>query len=446
MMKKTLITLWILLNIPFPAAAQDLEEVLQKTLEREKPLGSLVPSWMDVSVEHRTRYETFNNSFQEGTAGGNQQVAQRTRILLGIKDILDPIRLTVEVADFRAPVADRGQDSNPNFVDHWDLFQLHADVVTHNFLGTGLPSRLEVGRLVMDFAKGRLIAGHRFGSFTPSFDGMQWFLGNPDMVQLRTFVTRPVQRHSVSPDSSVPISYFWGVDIFTQAIPFLSTEAYYFGLSENGNLRKRELTTLGFRIFVEPSEGKMDYEVESMYQFGTESSINHFAHRHHGEVGYTFPLLWQPRFVYLFDYASGNPDTHKNFDFLFAKRRAEYGPTGILGIIFPSNIISPAGFRLTAHPTDTIGIMILDRHFWLANAKGQFVGNGLQDPTGMAGPALGNLLDTALHWKPTHPIFHHAIIEMGFTHFFKGTFFSRVPQSPGTNDVSYFYSMVTVTL
>jgi Alginate export len=446
-MKKTLLIVWIICQIPRVVGAQDMEEILQKTLTREKPLDSLVPSWMDVSIEHRTRYETFNQSFQRGLAGSDQQIAQRTRILLGIKDIFDPIRLTLEIADFRAPVADRGQGSQINFVDRWDIFQLHADIVTQNFLGMSMPSRLEVGRLVMDFAKGRLIAGHRFGSFTPSFDGGQWFLGTPDTVQVRTFLTRPVQRQSnVSLDSSVPISYFWGVDMLTQAMPFLSSEVYYFGLSEGNKLSKRELSTLGFRLFANPSNGHLDYEVESMYQIGKVSGVHHFAHRHHGEVGYTFPVEWQPRLVYLFDFASGNSDSRNNFDFLFAKRRAEYGPTGILGIIFPSNILSPAGFRFTAHPTETIGIMVLDRHFWLANARGQFVGSDLQDSTGMAGSELGNLLDTSIHWQPSDPIFHHAILELGFSHFFKGAFFHQVPLSPGINDVSYFYSMVTVLL
>jgi aryl-alcohol dehydrogenase-like predicted oxidoreductase len=56
--------------------------------------------------------------------------------------------------------------------DYFDVFQLHADLVTDNLLGTGQSSRFEVGRLVLDFGKGRLVVGHRFGSFTPSFDGI----------------------------------------------------------------------------------------------------------------------------------------------------------------------------------------------------------------------------------------------------------------------------------
>lgn len=54
----------------------------------------------------------------------------------------------------------------------------------------------------------------------------------------------------------------------------------------------------------------------------------------HGQPGMNLTI----RFVYLFDYSSGDRNPTKNFDFLFAKRRVEYGPTGIFGIIFPSNI------------------------------------------------------------------------------------------------------------
>ncbi len=118
----------------FPSDFDRLKTILQKP----NTLSALTPEWLDLGVEHRTRYETFNQIFTKGTAGSLQMVAQRTRILLGIKGIWDPIRFTLELADFREPVADRGQDHNPNFVDHLDIFQLHLDLVSQNFLGKGL--------------------------------------------------------------------------------------------------------------------------------------------------------------------------------------------------------------------------------------------------------------------------------------------------------------------
>src|SRR5690606_3445709 len=182
----------------------------QTIFEHPHSLSAATPDWLDLGIEHRTRYETFDESFIRGTAGSNQQVHQRTRVFFGIKDIWDPFRLTVEVADFRAPVADRRQDHEPNFVNHLDIFQLHLDLVSQDFFGTGRFAKLEAGRLIMDFGEGRLVAGHRFGSFTPTFDGAHLTIGGDTNYSwgLRAFVTRPVQRHTVSPDWTTPVTYF----------------------------------------------------------------------------------------------------------------------------------------------------------------------------------------------------------------------------------------------
>ncbi|HBP88229.1 MAG TPA: hypothetical protein DD706_11100, partial [Nitrospiraceae bacterium] len=340
-----------------------------------------------------------------------------------------------------------GQDHNPIFVDHLDIFQLHLDLVSQNFLGTGGSGRLEVGRLIMDFGKGRLVAGHRYGSFTPTFDGVQLTLGSDKGSDwgLRAFVTRPVQRHTVSPDWTSPISYFSGAALSSRHVPWANGELYLFQLNEGSNLQKRNISTIGFRVFAQPTKEQFDYEIESIYQVGEVDHTNHFAHRHHGEVGYSFGTDWPLRFVYLFDYSSGDKNPNKNFDFLFAKRRAEYGPTGILGIIFPSNILSPVGFRSTLQPTSTVKLMVSHRTFWLADGRGPFVGSGLQDRTGGAGTFLGNLFDTSVYWAPQKGYFCHTTFEVGFTRFFKGSYFNRVPQSPGTADVNYVYTMATLT-
>jgi hypothetical protein len=420
---------------------------LKTLLQQPNTLSAATPEWLELGVEHRTRYETFNNSFTRGTAGSNQQIHQRTRILLGIKDIWDPVRFTLEVADFRTPVADRGQDHNPIFVNHLDIFQLHVDLVSPNFLGTGSFGKFEVGRLVMDCGQGRLVAGHRFGSFTPTFDGVQLTLGsdNTQAWGLRAFVTRPVQRHTVSPDWTTPITYFSGAAISSQHVPWANGELYVFQLNEGNNLQKRDLSTIGFRVFAQPALNQFDYEMESIYQAGEVGRTNHFAHRHHGEVGYSVGTEWPFRFVYLFDYSSGDPNPKKNFDFLFAKRRAEYGPTGIFGIIFPSNILSPIGFRSTLKPYPTVQFMVSYRTFWLADGRGPFVGSGLQDSTGRAGTFLGNLFDTSINWAPQTSYSRHVSFEVGFARFFKGSYFDRVPQSPGSADVNYVYTMATLS-
>ncbi len=149
----------LVITPPFVSAAPKEAQDSQQNSRHTSVLHAFTPSWLDLKVEHRTRYETVNHSFKKGQAGSNQQVHQRTRLNFGILDILQPFELHFELVDFRAPVSDRGQGNSPTFVNHWDIFQLHLDLVTPNLLSTGQSSQLEVGRLVMDFGKGRLGCG-----------------------------------------------------------------------------------------------------------------------------------------------------------------------------------------------------------------------------------------------------------------------------------------------
>ncbi|WP_447964165.1 hypothetical protein [Nitrospira sp. Ecomares 2.1] len=72
------------------------------------------------------------------------------------------------------------------------------------------------------------MAGHRFGSFTPSFDGVQLTLGGDESSGwgLRAFVTQSVQRHTVRPDWTSPINYFSGAAISSPHVPWANGELY----------------------------------------------------------------------------------------------------------------------------------------------------------------------------------------------------------------------------
>ena len=422
----------------------DFDRLTNLMETHQTPLDAYAPDWLNVAIEHRTRYEAFDNGFTRGIPGDNEQVHQRTRFLLEVKNILDPLQFTLELTDMRAPMAHHGQDRSNIFANHFDFTQLHLDLVTKDFLGTGHAAKLEVGRMVMDFGEGRLIAGHRWGTLTPTFDGVQLTLGSGDVGWgLRAFGTRPVNREPTKLDWNTPETYFSGIQVTNRDLRWANADLYFFELNEGNNVRKRDISTTGFRLFAKPEKGYMDYEIESMYQFGEVGSTNYFAHRHHGEIGYSFKTKMPFRIIYPFDYSSGNSDPRKNFDFLYAKRRVEYGPTGILGVFFPSNIISPVGLRATLSPTPTVRLMMSHRAFWLADKRGSFVGSGLQDTTGRAGSFLGNLFDINLNWDPQTSYLRRMSLDVGFSHLFKGSYFDKVQQSPGSSGTSYGYTMLT---
>ncbi len=421
----------------------DFDNLTRLMETHETPLSAYTPDWLDMAFEQRTRYEAYDNGFTSAIPGDDQQVNMRTRFLFEFNK-KDPLSFTLELSDFRAPVAEHGQGDSPIFVNHFDFTQLHVDMRTENFFRTGLPGKVEIGRMVMDFGEGRLIAGHRFGTFTPTFDGVQLTVGSDKKGWgARVFGTSPVNREPFELDNFKPVTFFSGAQITNRDISWANGELYFFALNQGHKLQERNIYTTGFRVFALPAKGRFDYEIESMYQFGAVADVNYFANRHHGEVGYSFRTEMPFRMIYMFDYASGDRDPNKNFNFLFAKRRVEFGPTGILGVFFPSNILSPVGMRATLEPTPTVSLMMSQRGFWLADKNGAFVGAGLQDPTGQSGSYLGSLFDMSLRWSPKYSYLKRMSFDIGYTHLFKGDYYDKVPDSPGTAGTNYGYTMVT---
>lgn len=426
----------------FPGDFDNLTRLMET---HQTPLSAYTPDWLDLAIEHRTRYEAYDHGFTSAIpdSSDNQQIHQRTRFLFEINR-KEPLSFTFELTDMRAPLAEYGQAGSPVFANHFDFTQLHIDMKTENFFRTGLPGKIEVGRMVMDFGEGRLIAGHRFGTLTPTFDGVQLTVGSENKGWgLRVFGTSPVNRRATELDDFSPVTFFSGAQITNRDIPWANVDAYFFQLNEGNKLRKRNISTPGFRIFSKPTPGYFDYEIESMYQFGEVDNVNYFAHRHHGEIGYSFNTAMPLRLIYLVDYASGDRDPNKNFDFLFAKRRVEFGPTGILGVFFPSNIFSPAGIRMTLSPTPTVSLMVSHRAFWLAEKQGAFVGTGMQDPSGQTGSFLGNLFDFNLRWNPTFSYWKRMSFDIGYTHLFKSDYFDKTANGAGSRDTNYGYTQVT---
>ncbi|TXI18323.1 MAG: hypothetical protein E6Q62_06935 [Nitrosomonas sp.] len=421
----------------------DFDNLTRLMEEHKTPLAAMAPDWLNLAVEHRTRYDAYDNGFTRNIPGFNDQIHQRTRFLFEIYKIIDPLKFTLELTDIRAPLANFGQGQSPVFANHFDFTQLNLALLFKDFLGTGYEAKFEAGRFLLETGEARLLGGHRWGTFTPTFDGIRFSVGNDkEKWGLMVFGTRPVNREPTHMDWNTPETYFSGIQITNRDLPWANADFYFLQLNEGNKLRQRNLSTTGFRLFAKPLKGSLDYEIESMYQFGDTQDTSVFAHRHHGEVGYSFNTAMPLRLVYLFDYSSGDRDPNKNFDILYAKRRVEYGPTGMFGPFFPSNLISPVGFRATLLPVPNVRLMMSHRAYWLADKRGAYVGSGLQDPTGRAGTFLGNMLDISVGWDPQWSFLKRVSFDIGYSHIFKGDYFDKVAEGLSA-DTNYGYTMAT---
>lgn len=400
------------------------------------------PEWLDLGVDHRTRYENMTHPFRRGESGTDEQIPQRTRVRLGLNG--GPFRFLVEYQDSRSQLHEPGEFRNNTTVNQNDIQQLFVSATSQNFFATGLRANVHLGRINMDMGRRRLVARNDFRNTTNAFDGAHFMLSRAKTWSLRAFITKPVVRELTALDEPYAQagSLFWGTYYANQQVSWLQMDLYYFGLQDqNTSANQRKFSTFGLRLFKSPRVGEFDYEIESDWQTGRRGRREHFAHFQHVEAGYTINGPWQPRFVALYDYASGTANPNGNydqtFDTLFGARRWELVPTGIFGPFFRSNITGP-GAQLFVQPRPGVRLYLKYRAWYLAQERDQWVGSGLQDRTGNAGSFLGQDIELQLRWQ----VSLNFELEAGYDHLFKGSYIetlARVPGNPAADDTDYFY-------
>ena len=418
----------------------------------EKILGG--PRWLHVGGEHRLRYETHNEPFRRNQVGGDQQLPTQTFVRLGIR--YDPIRFFMELMDARVHLTDSGSTVSSGEVDQTDILQLYAGLGSSNVLGSGIPAELSIGRFTMDFGHRRLIRRGNFRNAPAAFTGLHVALGDQQFF-LRTFAVQPVFQFANKGDTEDHGTLFWGGYLGQRRVPWFHTDLYLYLLNEsdrppNTGSRRRHFQTPGVRVFKPNATGQMDYEVESVWQIGnlaesvgSSRTVEHLAHFQHVELGYTFDLPWTPRFLVQYDYASGDRDPNDGrdgrFDSLFGGVSFELNPGSSWAPFRRSNISSP-GYRLFLTPRPNLSLFVAHRVFWLAQARDQWVGTGLQDSSGNAGNFLGHHFEARGHWIVTKNL----VLETGWAYLLKGSFSSNItqPGAPNDHNVTYFYFSTTL--
>jgi hypothetical protein len=289
-----------------------------------------LPSWLDLGIEQRTRFEFLSGPFRPGEPDTQSNFPLRTRLRIGV-DGPGPLRFLAEFQDARV-YGDEPDDFILLSIDTLDVLQLLVSAKTPDLLGTGLRADVHVGRLTMDFGSRRLVARNRFRNITNSFDGIHLQLGDGEAWRVRAFLTRPVtlEEGYFDNDSSAK-RRFWGVAYEDKRVEWLALDAYYFGLRDHRF--DLEFHTLGVRGHRLAQPKQLDYELELIGQFGDWNGRDHSAFAAHAELGYTLDLPWSPRLVGQFDYASGTADPggdeSHTFVFLFGARRFDLVATGI---------------------------------------------------------------------------------------------------------------------
>lgn len=395
-----------------------------------------LPEWIDFAIDQSTRFEFLEGPFRPGEPDSQAQFPQRTRLRLGI-DGPRPVRLLAELQDART-WNDGPDDFTRNEIDHLDVLQLFVSATAQDLFGAGLRGDIAVGRMTLDIGSRRLVARNRFRNTTNAFDGVHaQIAGSEGRWRVRAFYTRPVVREEgVFDDQVWSDASFWGLAYEDGRIECLKVDAAYLDLDDTGGDSK--LHTFDLRLYRPASPGRVDYEVEGMGQLGEVGPLDQSAFATHVELGYTFDVPWSPRIAAQFDHASGTDDPTGSDDHafvpLFGARRFDLVATGIFGPFVRSNILSP-GVRIGFVPLPKVRVDLKVRYWQLAEAEGAFVGTGLSDPSGDAGRELGTDVELRVRWDPVSWLG----FDLGYDHWFKGSYLDRVPNVPSTADSNYFY-------
>lgn len=447
------------------AYSSQMHDALLGDGKYEKPVWNLhdaldLPTWIDISVEQRTRYETMDGRFRAGRKGGDQQIPLQTDLFLQAH--LGKFRIGTEFMDSRAPGADTGSAINNTHANNADFIQGYLAWADQNFFYSGIGAEVIAGRQTLNFGSRRLVARNAFRNTLNNFTGVRLRLLDYDKWQFNGFAAMPVLRF---PNNATDIlnethqfdeedTHTWlsgGILEMYDLLWGLNSEAYLYYLDEGDSkinqTRNRRYFTPGMRFYIKPKKAQFDFQLESIGQLGTVRSstaantsreLDHAAWFQHVDVGYTFDMPWSPHLGLEYDYASGdkNPNDNKDqrFDTLYGVRRGEFGPTGIYGPFARSNINTP-GYRLKLAPRNDLKLELGHRVYWLASSKDAWTTAGLQDKSGNTGDYVGHQLELLARWD-----FNSSLnFETGWAHLFKGTFAKETKNAPDKQDIDYFY-------
>ena len=447
--------------------------------------------WLDLGLEYRVRYEHRDNDFRRSDQNIDDPILLRTRAYVGIKNILDPLRLAIEVQDSRRNNGDYSRQLDTRDVNQSDILQGYLELnfkqsfLGKDDLGNERPIWVRAGRHAWEAIDRRLIARNEWRNTTNTFQGVRANIGDKkNDWQLELFAVKPVQRFTTRLDEVDHSQDFYGaIGDWRGLSEYVTFEPYYLLLKQDGDEVKydangtrlagaalsqakidREIHTGGLRVYGSVPNTNFDYDASYVKQWGNQDrflsnalgyiNVDHDAHAYNAEIGYTFKHPWKPRFSVFYGVASGDKSTpvaandrssNERFDRLFGFAR----PWSNDDYIQMENIRTPK-VRLEFDPIvpylDNVKVDTGFSWYRLDDATDRWnAGANLRDRTGNSGKDLGKEYDLRVRF----PINQYASLNLGYAHFWAGDFVQatsrRVAGQANRDDSSdFFYTELTL--
>jgi len=436
--------------------------------------------WLDVGLEHRTRFEYRENDYRiyNKTLPSGLEVPAyrpdpdsiflfRTRAYLGVHDIIDPLRFAVEFQDSRS--ANSIYPADNGTTNEHELIQYYGELYFKNALGNNRPLSIRYGRMHLELLDRRLIGNNQFRNTTNTFQGFRVHFGKKQNDwDLDAFGLQPVQRLLYQWDKPEEQTWIYGgVLSLRHWSEFVTIQPYFLGRKQNGDpynpipasrSNDRDIYSPGLRVYGLFGKSGFDFDANFNKQFGTfgvtrtvnkkpvQFNLQHDAIAGSLEVGYTFEHDWKPRASVYFGYGSGDKDPNRNFS---SESNDRFDP--FYGFNQPwsrqdyyswDNLITPK-IRLEFAPHKDVRVDMGSGAFWLASNTDGWTKANLRDLTGQSGSFMGYEFDIRLR----HKLNAYVDWSMSYGRFNPGSFTRNVSREVGayaTEPSNFFYFEVSL--
>jgi hypothetical protein len=422
--------------------------------------------WLDVGLEHRTRFEYRENDYRPTPTGSTSSkdyrndpdslFLLRTRAYLGVHDILDPLRFVVEFQDSRS--YNGLYERNVSDVNEFELIQGYAELYFKDVLGHNRPVSIRAGRQHLELLDRRLIGNNQFRNTTNNFEGFRIRFGKQQNDwDLDTFAFQPIERLKYEFDRADEHTWIYGgVLSLRHWSDFITIQPYFLGRKVNGDpyntanstpITDRDIYAPGLRVYGTIPETGFDFDADINKQFGRTGVIDkksgkqvmqqHDALAYALELGYTFDHDWKPRASLFYGYGSGDRNSKDNINGKFDSFYGFNQPWSRNDYFSWDNIHAPKA-RIEFTPYQDVRVDAGANAYWLASSKDAWSRANLRDNTGKSGDFLGYEFDVRLR----HKLNPYVDWSVSYARFEPGSFtrsFNNNVDGPFTNQASNFF-------
>jgi hypothetical protein len=411
-------------------------------------------SWLDIGLDYRARFESRDNDFRRNRDTSDEPILLRTRAFVAIKDILDPLRFTLEVEDARRNNSQFTRDFDTRDVNYVEPIQAYAELffketpLGKDDLGNDRPISIKAGRHAFEYLDRRLLARNEWRNTTNNFQGIRATIGQQkNDWQVDLLALKPVQRLTNQLDEVDHSQDLYGViGDWRRWSEIVTLQPYYLRLKQDGDSVEldangkaalantkidRDIHTAGIRAYGVVGKTGWDYDVNYAKQWGKQerragngnfiADLDHDAYAYNLEAGYTFTHAWKPRLSASYGFASGDKnqtDTgNERFERLFGFAR----PWSNNDYFQMENISAPK-VRVEFEPKLSFieGLKVDAGYSWyrLDSARDRWNGAGLRDSSGQSGKDVGEEVDVRVRF----PINKYSSVNLGYAYFWAGDF------------------------